>query len=56
MFLLGRDLVHNFNVNNFLFIFFVQPDDGYSEVAEICSCDVQNMCCIFDSMSPIYII
>ena len=25
--------------------FCVQPEDGYVEVAEICSCDVQNMLC-----------
>jgi hypothetical protein len=37
---MGEISAHNFYVNNFLFIIRAQPDDGYDEVAETCSCYV----------------
>jgi len=32
--------------------FYVQRDDGYIKVAEACSSDVKNICCVVDGLSP----
>ena len=45
------DLAHKFYVN-FLFCNSVQPEGGYVEVAETCSCDLWNICCVFHWLSP----
>jgi hypothetical protein len=29
---------------------FVQPENGYVEAAETCSCDVQNICCVLERL------
>ena len=34
----------------------IPAHDGYVEVAETCSCDMQNICCVLDRISPCCII
>ena len=53
---LRRKLYNSFYVNNFIFVILCVTDDVYVKLAETCSCDVQNICCVFDRVSPFCII
>jgi hypothetical protein len=49
---LNNEIFYMKITDTFLCLCVQQPGGGYGEVAETCSCRVQNKCCAFDWLSP----